>query len=1121
MLLSEQPASLHSEEQTDVHFSSFATDTAVRSAVISKTQAMTTRPHGELDADEEEELMYEMELERRGSSSKGSLGNKRIRTSSVVSAGFDDGHEFLKTGLDKIKRPPPSKPFNPSQDISFQLLEADYDTQKPVGRVGQRRPVIRLFGATEDEQSVLVYVDNVLPYFYVPAWEGFSQSDLGAFGDTLNAALKGQASARDSDLTNLVMKVDVLYKKSLWGYQFGKNKPFIKVTTAVPQLVATARRLLEKGLTINGQIRFFTTYESNVPFVLRWMIDTDVRGGSWLTVPGGKYKLRPASQAKSHCNLELECSHSDLMAHPIDGEWGKVAPLRILSFDIECAGRRGHFPTPDQDPVIQIASVLSIQGQRNIIKVKAVHTLNTCAAIPGALILPYKTEEEMLISWMHFVRAADPDMITGYNIQNFDFPYLLDRAKKLGKDCKDFAYLGRMKQEPCVIKNATFNSKAHGMRENKETTLHGRVLFDVIQAIRRDYKLRSYSLNAVSAEFLNQQKEDVHHSIISDLQMGSDETRRRLASYCLKDALLPLQLLDKLMMIINYVEMARVTGVPLSFLLSRGQQIKVVAQLLRKANQQGYLMPVRERTATGDEKFEGATVIEPMRGYYTEPVATLDFASLYPSIMMAHNLCYTTLISPQELSKLSPDQYTRTPTGDAFTKPDVHKGLLPLILEELLSARKNAKRLMKEETDPFKKAVLDGRQLALKISANSVYGFTGAQVGQLPCLQISTSVTSFGREMIDKTKKCVEEKYKIENGYQHDAVVIYGDTDSVMVKFGVATVAEAMALGREAAECISNEFIKPIKLEFEKVYWPYLLMNKKRYAGLYWTNPKKWDKIDTKGIETVRRDNCAMVKDVVETCLRRVLVDQSVESALSYAKMMISDLLLNKIDISLLTISKSISKEGGDYDNKQAHVVLAEKMRKRDPLTAPVIGDRVPYVVTKGVKGARAYEKAEDPIYVLEHDIPIDTAYYVENQLQKPLTRIFEPILGPGNVNSLFTGDHTLKVLKKTSASGSGIMKFAVVKRTCLGCKVVLKPAEKTVCHHCQGKRAELYLREIERVREHEKLFSRVWTQCQRCAGTLHTDVLCSSRDCPIFYRRKKVQKDLRDAQKALNLFTF
>ena len=101
-------------------------------------------------------------------------------------------------------------------------------------------------------------------------------------------------------------------------------------------------------------------------------------------------------------------------------------------------------------------------------------------------------------------------------------------------------------------------------------------------------------------------------------------------------------------------------------------------------------------------------------------------------------------------------------------------------MKNLLEARAKAKKALKIETCPFKKKVLDGRQLALKISANSVYGFTGAQVGKLPCLEISGSVTAFGRLMIDQTKRHVEEKYTIENGYEYNAKVIYGDTDSVL-----------------------------------------------------------------------------------------------------------------------------------------------------------------------------------------------------------------------------------------------------------------------------------------------------------------------------------------------------
>jgi DNA polymerase delta subunit 1 len=545
------------------------------------------------------------------------------------------------------------------------------------------------------------------------------------------------------------------------------------------------------------------------------------------------------------------------------------------------------------------------------------------------------------------------------------------------------------------------------------------------------------------------------------------------------------------MMLINSVEMARVTGVPLSYLLTRGQQIKVVSQIYRKAKTLNLVIPVMSRGGM-EETFEGATVIEPIRGFYDEPIATLDFASLYPSIMMAHNLCYSTLLTQSQARELPADAYVRTPTGACFIKSHVRRGVLPDILDELIKARAQARKDLKEASDPFTKAVLNGRQLALKISANSVYGFTGATVGQLPCLEISSSVTAFGRDMIHKTAALVEEKYTIANGYQHNAKVVYGDTDSVMVRFGEQSVEESMRLGREAAAEVSKQFERPISLEFEKVYFPYLLMNKKRYAGLMWTEPNKWSKMDAKGIETVRRDNCSLVKDVVETCLQKILIERSVQGALDYTKSMIADLLQNKLDLSLLVITKALGKsaDSSEYSNKQAHVELAERMRQRDAASAPVVGDRVAYVIIKGAKNAPAYERAEDPIYVLENSIPIDTAYYLHQQLENPLTRIFEPVLG--DCKSLLAGDHT-RTVKVTTPTVGSLFKFAKVQLRCVGCKAPLKESgKKSVCPDCTEREPELYVKYVNEVRDLETVFSKAWTQCQRCQGSLHQDVLCA-----------------------------
>lgn len=979
-----------------------------------------------------------------------------------------------------------------------------------------------MYGVTMNGNSVCAHVHGFAAFLYVQAPTGFEKSHLGEFQSALDVLVMKDMRSNKDNVQEAILQVELVQKQSIHFYVGEELENFIKITVALPKIIAAVKRLMEREIILPSMnFQDCRCFESNIDFDIRFMVEKRVVGCSWITLPPGTWRKREKGrkpEPESRCQIEVDVAYDTFIAHEPEGEWAAVAPLRILSFDIECAGRKGIFPEPNHDPVIQIANMVMRQGEKEPF-LRNVLTLNTCAPIVGSQVLSYPTEKELLEAWSNFVRELDPDILTGYNINNFDVPYLLNRAQHL--KVKNFEYLGRIKNVRSVIKETMIHSKQMGRRENKQVNFEGRVPFDLLFVLFRDYKLRSYTLNAVSYHFLQEQKEDVHHSIITDLQNDNEQTRRRLAMYCLKDAYLPLRLLNKLMCIVNYMEMARVTGVPLSCLLTRGQQIKVVSQLLRKARDVGYLIPTYTAAQGGDmEQYEGATVIEPKRGYYSDPISTLDFASLYPSIMMAHNLCYTTLLKPADKLKLglSDDDVIKTPAGNFFVKSNVRKGLLPEILESLLGARKKAKAELKSETDPFKRSVLDGRQLALKISANSVYGFTGAQVGKLPCLEISGSVTAYGRTMIEFTKQEVETRYTMANGYENDAVVIYGDTDSVMVKFGTPSLERSMELGKEAAEFVSQKFTKPIKLEFEKVYFPYLLINKKRYAGLYWTNPEKYDKMDCKGIETVRRDNSPLVANLMNTCLQKLLIERDPSAAVEYVKQAISDLLCNRIDISQLVITKELTKH--DYAAKQAHVELAAKMKKRDPGTAPKLGDRVPYVITAAAKSAPAYMKAEDPIYVLENCIPIDSQYYLDNQLSKPLLRIFEPILGDKAESILLRGDHTRTRMSVTSKV-SALSAFVQRKQTCLGCKSVLsKEYElKALCQHCEAKQGEIYHHEIMQQHQLEERFSRLWSECQRCQGSLHEEVLCTSRDCPIFYMRTKVKMELDTQHKRVMRF--
>ncbi|TYZ60960.1 hypothetical protein PybrP1_001058 [[Pythium] brassicae (nom. inval.)] len=1022
-----------------------------------------------------------------------------------------------------------------AQALAFQWIDIDMYDGAPLARnpkagepvpglvasggSSQNAAIIRLYGVTEHGHSVLMHVHGVLPYFYVACPDAFDESRCGEVRQALDAALAQRD--RDGDVTRVVGVQLVSDRMSIYGYQFDRAIKLWKVYLSMPSYVPKARTLLESGLTLPGcDFRSYQTFESNVPFILRFMIDQDIQGCNWLEAPAHTYAVRAAPHKLSLCQLEIDIVYNNIVSHAPEGRWSKLAPFRILSFDIECMGRKGHFPEADKDPVIQIGNVMQEQGAASPI-LRNVFVLDTCKPIVGAHVMEFATESELLEQWAAFVREVDPDIVTGYNIDNFDLPYLLNRGKALRLG--SFSHLGRLAHTAAFMEKKTFSSAQYGKSENVKTTIHGRASFDLLPIMRRSQQLSSYSLNAVSAAFLGQQKEDVPHGIISDLQQGSDDDRHRLAVYCLKDAYLPLRLLDKLSYLVNYIEMARVTGVPLDFLIERGQQIKVYSMLLRKCKAAGLVVPTLPRAQSSDDAgYEGATVIDPMKAYYAVPIATLDFASLYPSIMQAYNLCYSTLVAPGDVAKLAPGEFSKSPSGDVFVTSQRKKGVLPLILEELLAARKQAKRDMAAATDPMQKAVQNGRQLALKVSANSVYGFTGANVGQLPCIPIASSVTAYGRQLLFRTREEVERVYTVANGYAADAQVVYGDTDSVMVKFGVATVAEAMPLAEDAARRVSAIFPAPIQLEFEKVYFPYLLMNKKRYAGLLWTRPEQYDKLDSKGLETVRRDNCLLVRRMVESVLRKILIERDVPGAIAYTKGVIADLLQNKVDISLLVITKGLKKtvDQDDYKVKQAHTELAERMRKRDPGSAPALGERIAYVIIDKGKATPLYEKAEDPVFALEHNVPIDCEYYMKQQLQNPLERIFEPIIGLSKVKSdLLSGDHTRKRSKPgLQQNAGGMMNFAVRKLKCLGCKAPLNGAG-ALCRSCVEREAEVFAKQLGAVNELEHLFARLWTQCQNCQGSLHQDVLCTSRDCPIFYKRIKVQKDLGEAQTALERF--
>jgi DNA polymerase delta subunit 1 len=500
---------------------------------------------------------------------------------------------------------------------------------------------------------------------------------------------------------------------------------------------------------------------------------------------------------------------------------------------------------------------------------------------------------------------------------------------------------------------------------------------------------------------------------------GDPVKLREVAEYCIKDTLLPHRLLSKMCILINLLEMAKATWVPLCFLVERGQQIKVFSQLTKKAREMGFMVPTIQYGQLAEQGYEGATVLDAQKGAYYKPITALDFEGLYPSIMMAHNLCYSSLVMDPKYENVPGIEYEtfeipvpskvegQPPTKRMCKFAQGVPTLLPSILIELKQFRKQAKKDMAASTGALQ-AMYNGKQLAYKISMNSVYGFTGASKGILPCVNIASTVTTKGRSMIDQTKEYVEKHFP-------GSRVRYGDTDSVMVEFdvgdrkGIEAVEYSWEIGERAAEECTALFKKPNNLELEKVYWPYFLYSKKRYAAKLWTQGKdgkmNMDYIDVKGLQLVRRDNTAHVREVCKELLDVVLESSDTEPPKALALQRALELIEGDVPNEKLTLSQGLSdsykvkgnsvsvNSPGIVDINQAHVQVVRKMRERQPGSEPQSGDRVPYILVKTEDPkAKAFEKSEDPRYAKDNNVPVDYEYYFMNKFLNPVCDLLEPL---------------------------------------------------------------------------------------------------------------------------------
>jgi DNA polymerase delta subunit 1 len=925
---------------------------------------------------------------------------------------------------------------------------------------------IYTFGVNKSGESVCVRFEDYQPYLFALVPEHLQKTFDEYKKKELEKYIKNKLYR---DKNNLEL-VSIVERKKYKGFTNNKKYKFIKF---VCKNLSTFNKIkfilnpktkgsLPKIMSIDINPLKFDLYESNIEPYLRFTHKMDIKMAGWVSVKNPQRD-----------NNISRCQHSYISKYnqvsPLDFQ--EVSNLTLASWDIEAFSHStryeniNEFPNPENpnDIITQIGTSLykfsTKESIKHMVTIKSPID-NCCDPVDGIIIEEYDSEKELIIGWVKFIMKTDPDILIQYNGYNFDWKYIHERSKVLGIEYI-LENLSRIESKPAHIHEDQLNTSAYGDNTMKYIKVYGVTQFDLMFVIKKEHKLESYKLNNVAEHFTGDKKDDLSPADLFNFNTSTKDKIALVVKYCAQDTWLLVELILKLRIITNMIGMSNITMVPMQYIELRGQQIRVHTQIAYETKKDDFLIPAvdyKQFDAEDEEKFTGATVLDANPGAHFVPIAGLDFASLYPSIMIAHNFDYSTIVENEEFDNLENINYETIKWDEGEVKfVQNYKGVMPKILERLWKERKAIRKQMKTllSEDPLYE-VLNGVQLAIKVSMNSIYGFTGAKYGRLPNKLIAASVTACGRQMIAHSKKCAEEWY--------DCEVVYGDTDSIYVKFnsefkGQEHMNYVFKVAPECANRISATFKNPIELEFEKVMYPFILYSKKRYASLFWTNPLKYDHIDYKGIQVVRRDNCIFVRENSKQIFEYIFlndkilnfsfqsVDELIETSKEFAREKIRKLINGEVPIKELLLSKSL-RAGYAFDRKAVcsectktyyelnvlakkemditvltkksvdefiknthncpnckkettfekcpanipHVALARKREARDKMDKVASGDRVPYVFAT-YDSTKQFEKVEDPNYVIKNRIPIDYIYYFEHQLKSALETIFLPML--------------------------------------------------------------------------------------------------------------------------------
>ncbi|OJD18693.1 hypothetical protein AJ78_01308 [Emergomyces pasteurianus Ep9510] len=757
------------------------------------------------------------------------------------------------------------------------------------------------------------------------------------------------------------------------------------------------------------------------------------------------------------------------------------------------------------------------------------------------------TELDILTKLVDVVRRRDPDILTGYEVHNSSWGYLIERARyKFDYDLCD--ELSRVKTD--AHGRIGKENDRWGFNHTSSIRVTGRHMINIWRAMRGELNLLQYTMENVVFHLLHQR---IPHYTFQDLTKWFTSKKPRdiakVINYFVSRAQLDLRIIESNELVSRTSEQARILGIDFFSVFSRGSQFKVESLMFRIAKPENFILISPGRKQVGQQNALECLplVMEPQSDFYTSPLLVLDFQSLYPSIMIAYNYCYSTCLGrvvnwrgqnklgfidfrrPAGILELLKDQINIAPNGIIYAKQEVRKSLLAKMLVEILETRVMVKGGMKADKDnKYLQRLLNNRQLALKLIANVTYGYTSASFsGRMPCAEIADSIVQTARETLEKAIALI---HSVE---RWGAEVVYGDTDSIFVYLKGRTRDEAFNIGEEIAKTVTDSNPRPVKLKFEKVYHPCVLLAKKRYVGYkYESRLQKEPDFDAKGIETVRRDGTPAEQKIEEKALKILFETADLSRVKNYFQKQCAKIMQGKVSIQDFCFAKEVRL--GTYSDRgmpPPGALISAKRMLEDPRTEAQYGERVPYVVISGAPGARLIDRCVPP-EVLLHDsqLELDAEYYISKNLIPPLERIFN--LVGANIRQWY--DEMPKYQRVRRIEGGGYHDPANYKEgvlsmkktlesymklcSCVVCREKLDEGEEQICNDCFRDSHVSLLHLKNRLMKEERKEVYLQKICRSCMGfSWGEDVRCDSKDCPVFYTRTRQGSQLRSTRAAVD----